>query len=368
MNIIDCTSCGSKNTLPLGKNSMFCSYCGTPIERKVEQHELVSSILSKPYITAENGKLSLTNKGIKSIKEVINWFTDEELKTIERLDLSNNQITDVSGLEKLICLSEINLSGNPFTELSSFPKLINVGVVSWKSVTLKLDDTNIKSISKEAIEAIKDSFKDKGELIHVNIEDASSLWVADLVNELIEFNEFKGTINFYTNDDLTNLNWRDCLLTDKVGYISSYTYSASAQDEYCNSCSRAITKAIKKKFDGICGGCNVEKEKNKKWLVLHLFSPLIFTLILYVLLGDHLSLGEMLAMGIFFSMVLFFGLVTSKTKEVKTGKSFQTKSGFKMDEYEEQITPGLKVKNNHYLVFFVHLVILAISIYVTYKG
>lgn len=351
---------------------MFCSYCGTPIERKVEQHELASSILSKPHITTENGELSLTNKEIKSIKEVINWFTDEELRTIKRLDVSSNQITDVSGLEKLICLSEIDLSGNPFTKLSSFPRLINIGVVSWKSVTLKLNNTNIKSISKEAIEAIRDSFQTARENIHVHIEGASSLWVADVVNELIEYKEFKGLIHFFTNDDLTNIKWRDYTLTDKVSDTSCYTYSASTQDmstkEKCNRCSSTITKATKKKFNGICGKCNVEKERHQKWVALHLFSPLIFSVILYAVLGDYLSNGGILGLGIFFSMVLFFGLVTNKTKEVKTGKSLQTKSGFRMDEYEKQIIPGLKVKNNHYLIFFVHLVILAIAVYVTYEG
>lgn len=34
---ITCESCGGKNSLPKGKTSMFCSFCGTNIEAPTKQ-------------------------------------------------------------------------------------------------------------------------------------------------------------------------------------------------------------------------------------------------------------------------------------------------------------------------------------------
>ncbi len=155
--ILKCPSCGGSNQLPEGKTSMFCAFCGNPIEKtQVYQNEDINPIKSKPEITnpavhSKQGiyyspkeyfrervsggwqvhdellgtrfipdeqyevggyELRLSKRGISTLDQVITWFTDSELETIKYLDLSNNKITDISGIERFRSAQIINLSNN----------------------------------------------------------------------------------------------------------------------------------------------------------------------------------------------------------------------------------------------------------------
>jgi|GEM_PF-3453993 len=177
-NALNCQSCGGSNQLPEGKTSMFCSFCGNAIEQIASsQKEIESNIKSKPVITQrkvkttkttvdgefpvtyrlgtfghekthkirkdggwdvydgsrwtfvrdeeteeeevldEGGKLILKDRGIKSLDEIISWFSDHELESIKYLDLSNNNISNLNGINKFSRAKEIILDGNSFTNL-----------------------------------------------------------------------------------------------------------------------------------------------------------------------------------------------------------------------------------------------------------
>jgi hypothetical protein len=63
-------------------------------------------------VTDEGGKLSLINRDIKSINEVTLWFSDNELSEIKILDLSQNKLKSLVGIERFTSLRELNISNN----------------------------------------------------------------------------------------------------------------------------------------------------------------------------------------------------------------------------------------------------------------
>jgi hypothetical protein len=148
--ILNCTSCGAANQLPKGITTMYCAYCGS----KVEKEKIIQNSLPKEYIenplkvkpeiskrktertrdqemyfdsndnirfkegdeyeitTDDGGELSLIDRGINSLQEIICWFSDNELKEVVTLDLSNNKIKDLKGIERFKNLQFLNLSHN----------------------------------------------------------------------------------------------------------------------------------------------------------------------------------------------------------------------------------------------------------------
>lgn len=161
--ILKCSSCGGTNQLPEGKISMFCAFCGNAIEKSQTFYdEDLNPLRTKPEITnpavhlrqgiyASTSKeyfrervaggwqvhdgllgtrfipdeqyevggyeLRLSKRGISTLDQVITWFTDSELETIKYLDLSNNIITDISGIERFRGAQIINLSNNKINTL-----------------------------------------------------------------------------------------------------------------------------------------------------------------------------------------------------------------------------------------------------------
>ena len=118
---LKCTSCGGLNQLPEGKDKMFCSFCGNPIEElksSITPEEVTNNIKAKPLVNVI-GELSLTSKNIKSIKEVTYWFSDTELKQVRHLNLSNNEIKDLDGLSMFENLVTLDLSNNQIFSLDN---------------------------------------------------------------------------------------------------------------------------------------------------------------------------------------------------------------------------------------------------------
>jgi len=180
---INCISCGASNQLPDGKTSMFCAFCGTSIQVPQSKfNDSASSIKTKPEISKrkvkvhtkkvegdigamhwlgdystkrrvdggfeiknkngsswefipdeikeeeeevikKGGELLLTNRGIKSLTEVIQWFSDSELKDVRILDLSNNKISNFDELQIFKNVEKVNLSNNTINKFPNSLKL-----------------------------------------------------------------------------------------------------------------------------------------------------------------------------------------------------------------------------------------------------
>jgi hypothetical protein len=151
---INCTSCGAANQMPEGKKSMFCAFCGSSIKEVDNENKLTnqSSIITKPEISKkktgkgeeyvakfkfdkfnnlvdkgyvkkievlldEGGELSLIDRNIKSLDEITVWFSDNELCEIKTLNLNNNKINSLEGIERFQALKTLSLNNNEIHEL-----------------------------------------------------------------------------------------------------------------------------------------------------------------------------------------------------------------------------------------------------------
>lgn len=125
--ILQCQSCGESNQLPDAKSSMFCSFCGTAIKKRVlpksENETSRSQFQTKPKIV--KGVLSLKNRGLTSIDELLNFYSDKELDKIKKLNLSHNRIQSLKGIERLKKWKKINLKNNNISMSQSDIKAIN---------------------------------------------------------------------------------------------------------------------------------------------------------------------------------------------------------------------------------------------------
>jgi hypothetical protein len=151
--VLKCDSCGGTNQLPEGKNSMFCAFCGSAIELKAieidsKRETKTSNIKSKPelkYGTDEYEdnpvvSVSLVNRDIDDVSELINWFTDDELKEITHLNLSNNNILDLKKLNAFPNLENVILDNNRISELDLCIPMLSY--LSLKNNKIKQIDHN----------------------------------------------------------------------------------------------------------------------------------------------------------------------------------------------------------------------------------
>lgn len=177
---INCQSCGAANRLPEGKTSMFCAFCGGSIVKidstSDRKNEIESAIRVKPEIskrktinedvpiydeysrglityvkeeivTQEGGELSLVNRNINSLQDIIYWFSDNELDEIRVLKLSNNKINNLEGINRFNSLEVLDISSNNITSLE-IPSLSTERLISIDKIILSNNKiTSLKGIS-----------------------------------------------------------------------------------------------------------------------------------------------------------------------------------------------------------------------------
>lgn len=91
--------------------------------------------------------------------------------------------------------------------------------------------------------------------------------------------------------------------------------------------------------------------------VIHFFSPLI---LFFIFENDAFSNMDFsfltqLATACFLTGIIYMLIVSPRTKNVKTGYSFKTKSGVRFDEYADKEIPGLPISSLHAGIGFFHL-------------
>ena len=173
-NNINCSSCGASNQLPEEKNSMFCAFCGNAIERNKEEKisKPENPLNTKPEIskkkiepvsvfkpnygnsyyeeklsvTDQGGELILINRGITSLNDIIVWFSDNELNEIRVLNLSDNKINSLEGIQRFNSLEILNVSNNNITSLEHLT-LLSANNISINRIILSNNKiTSLKGI------------------------------------------------------------------------------------------------------------------------------------------------------------------------------------------------------------------------------
>ncbi len=84
----------------------------TVIAAKSRRPKIGQSVSAAPLTKEESAKF-IEVAIRKRIKKPVGELTDVDLEKVKKLDLNDNQLTDVKGLEKLTQLKVLNLSRNP---------------------------------------------------------------------------------------------------------------------------------------------------------------------------------------------------------------------------------------------------------------
>lgn len=173
----ECPSCGSDLMIPDDQEVLTCMYCGKKIlVDKTKSGNKKNLIKAKPRVSysLDNwnnkvGSLSLIDRNITSISEIIEWYSDDELSLIETLDLSSNPINDWGDLWRFNNLKylyldsmdlqtfdvnipyhvkEVSLRSNQLTDLTHFDK---IGKYEYFGNIISLDLSNNKFSSFQKI-------------------------------------------------------------------------------------------------------------------------------------------------------------------------------------------------------------------------
>jgi hypothetical protein len=121
-------------------------------------------------------------------------------------------------------------------------------------------------------------------------------------------------------------------------------------------------------------------------LIIHFFLPVILAFIIPLIFQyfpeelkreiakenayKESSFINLLYLGFIFSILIIFGANTSGKKvKSKTGKSFETKSGMVLDEYETRyIDTSIRSNRYHTMIFLCHIFLLIFLLYTDYKN
>lgn len=278
--ILSCLSCGATNQLPDGKASMFCAYCGGKIEKINNTNNSTQNPLRfKPeiskkktekrrdqemyfdhnnnvkfydgeeyeVITDNGGELSLIDRGISKLGEIIEWFSDNELSEIITLNLTRNKIFNLEGIDRFSGVLEIDMSKNFIDDISQFKffeegsefDVINLSSNKIKStkglgriiISKKLILTNneIEIIEEFPLFNPETSIIDIDFSNNINLKQFSEKLITNLNNR--EFKKF-GRINFkFKNCKSFDLSQ---LMNLRFSMFSSIFITLDKKDEYKN--------------------------------------------------------------------------------------------------------------------------------------
>lgn len=193
--IINCNSCGANNQLPDGKSSMFCAYCGGKVEKQIELINQFSKIENKiklNKINLEDYYLEYKDRGISSLEEIIQLYSDNELSDAVKLLLPNNKLTSTYGLSRFSEAEKIDLSNNLLLyidDLPCFTKKTYLGGIIYRRIDLNFSgNNNLIDLKDDAIkkfngsEGIESIHLDLRGNIKFNLESLGSLNFRKFIN------------------------------------------------------------------------------------------------------------------------------------------------------------------------------------------
>lgn len=126
---INCAACGAPNNVSINSSESKCVFCDsilnqtTPAQISENSKKAAPKIfLAKEKVSPKKGKLSLENRGISSIMDVVYLLSNKELDSVESLNLSKNKIASLEGIERFKNLEYLNLSENLISDFKGLTK------------------------------------------------------------------------------------------------------------------------------------------------------------------------------------------------------------------------------------------------------
>ena len=317
--ILNCTSCGAVNQLPEGKSSMFCAYCGCKVEKgKNIQNSLQKEYFENPFkvkpeiskrktertrdqemyfdsndnirfregdeyeiTTDDGGELSLIDRGINSIQEIIVWFSDNELKEVVTLDLSNNKIKDLKGIERFKNLQSLNLSHNFIEDtkyLSNINYENNIRRINLSNNKIQIinglqlltngergeidciefnfsNNENLQEISNSVIENLNAKSYNRFP-VSFKFENCNKINLESLKN--LNFNRFSSVQIFVSNNDYLSTSLKEIgfqFINNRWNFLREKK-SLEKTDLKCKKCGKKINnERIYNQQNGYCAKC-----------------------------------------------------------------------------------------------------------------
>lgn len=296
---INCTSCGASNHLPEGKNSMFCAFCGNSIQSETKTSNNESKIKFKPELEkffrnhnnfhstqrrVDGGieywylntwifspdtyhySLKLINRGVKTLDEIIIWYSDNKLEKIESLDLKNNEITSLKGINRFK-LGTLDISNNSLEYVDELPSLFE-------------DEFDFNFSGNKSLKGFTDAAINK--MNNYRLKSSSTLRLKDVPNfnfSILQKINFKKIIE---NDDMSNMTYISIVIdnNDKSNHIISELNKSGFEVLFKNN--NEINLRIKseywKKIDNSVDYGDLS-EKIIKYVILTLFALLIIFIV-----------------------------------------------------------------------------------------
>jgi hypothetical protein len=226
---------------------MYCSFCGNFTQIEKEFKKTKSKIKSKPVLdenvfhafcfSYEQGRrveggiecwtgsrwifrpdtyhysLALIERDIETLDEIVCWYSDNELQKIEELDISNNKIISLKGLNRLT-LEKLNLSKNDLTIIDYLPKFkyereSDGDILKFKIKYLfELDlsfNVNLKDISDEIIKSFNENYKNSFNKLTINLIGCRNFnfeRLSEINFEAINSNGDKSFIKIVTDNNI----------------------------------------------------------------------------------------------------------------------------------------------------------------------
>lgn len=118
---INCTSCGSIIDVNSESKSTKCSFCGNSFSNK--QGEIGNNKPQKGDLVNYESyfyELNYINRGLKSILDIIEIYSEEQIASIDKLNLPGNKIKSLIGIANFR-LQILDLQKNDITSIDDFP-------------------------------------------------------------------------------------------------------------------------------------------------------------------------------------------------------------------------------------------------------
>jgi len=90
-------------------------------------------------------------------------------------------------------------------------------------------------------------------------------------------------------------------------------------------------------------------------IITHFISPLLVFLLFGNVFDEGMSFINVIASYSFLIGILILFLTSGNTYQVKTGRSFKTKSGMSLNEYKDNYVPGLPMSAIHFYIVLIHI-------------
>lgn len=252
----------------------------------------------------------------------------------------------VKKLERFLTENANNLKTKDYEEINNLYHDINSGHITSE---------NIIDLLEGGIDKIIRNYKQNIRIINKLDEFLLKYNVSNKLNE--EFNVLKTKYNNIISGHLEIESEIDLLM---------FNYKLKLNQSQNNKTKKIEIKGNDKNKN------NPNQEDIKKWglLGLHFLAPLIIAPILMeIKLDGETSFQVALFFGLLFTsgIIIAFNTAGFDVKS-KTGRSFETKSGLVLDEYETtRVDTSIRSNKNHKRILLIHVLIIVIMIYIKLK-